>query len=578
MKKNCFSCYNPWFAFLILVGLALVAAYPLLTETWFISHENAHLPERVIAVAEEMRHGDFYPRWLSVSHHGKGSPFFNFYSPAFYLVAGLFFVAGLPLTIAMKATAVLLFLAGAWGMYVWCRPHYGGAGGVVAAILYLFVPYHFVDIYVRGAMAEFGALAVLPYVFHGIDLALDREEHAARALLVTGLASAGLLLFHNLSALMAVPFAVVYGLFRCWQAQVPLRRMGVAMAGACAGVCLSAFYWLPVLAERRFLGKLETVTSGYGDYKLHFVYPHQFFSTYWGFGGSWPGTDDKMSYQIGMVVVLFVLTSIVISLASRAGSKQFVWLTVALGVGGLCMALELSLPVYRLASWLAYVQFPWRFLGVGTLFLAAAGGGASAGPMRPSFRWALVLTAAAASILASCEQRSVVPQKVADVDTYAETVLGKRLFGSMCNNDEYLPRWVSPGTAGFVPEIQPNVAGGAVSELKISGKNMSFLVDAPESGGRAYFPWHYFPGWRATVDGKADVVTPSADGYVSLALPPGRHAVRLSFGSTWPRMTGWGIAGSTLLALSGWSLLERKRRFPPACARSVKAVDSLHMP
>ena len=344
MKKSRFCLDNPWFAFLIIAGLTLVAASPLFTEPWFISHENAHVPERVIAVAEEMRHGDFYPRWLSVTHHGKGSPFFNFYSPAFYLITSFFHVSGLPLTIALKSTLVLLFLAGGWGMYLWCRPRYGGTGGVVAAILYLFVPYHFVNIYVRGAMAEFGALAVLPYLFHGIDLTLDPETPAAKGILVTGLAAASLLLFHNLSAIMAIPFTVVYALFRYRQADTPLRRLGVAVGGGVAGVCLSAFYWLPVLAERRFLGKLDTVTSGYGDYRLHFVYPHQLFSSYWGFGGSFPGVDDKMSFQVGTVVLLFVLTSLVLALASRNDSRRFVWLTALLAVGGVGMTLGLALP------------------------------------------------------------------------------------------------------------------------------------------------------------------------------------------------------------------------------------------
>jgi hypothetical protein len=158
-------------ALLLLASLTLITSAPLWSVDWFTSHENLAPIDRVLAYAAEIRHGDFYPRWLSLTYYGKGSPFANFYSPAFYLLVAWLHAAGLPLLISLKALSTLLFFAGAWGMYLWTRPHFGNLGGLVAAIVYLFTPYHFVDIYVRAAFAEFAALAVLPYLFWAIDRA-----------------------------------------------------------------------------------------------------------------------------------------------------------------------------------------------------------------------------------------------------------------------------------------------------------------------------------------------------------------------------------------------------------------------
>ena len=60
------------------------------------------------------------------------------------------------------------------------------------------------------------------------------------------------MLTHNLSALIFLPFAFLY----YWQMQggVPLRRRAVwlVLLGL-ASISLSAFYWLPVLAQTRWV-------------------------------------------------------------------------------------------------------------------------------------------------------------------------------------------------------------------------------------------------------------------------------------------------------------------------------------
>ena len=109
-------------------------------------HEGLDPLKRVMALSAEIRHGDPYPRWLFDTYHGKGSPFFNFYTPGFYLFSAYLHTAGFPLVVALKLTSVLLFFAGGWGMLLWTRRYGGQVGGLLAAILYLFAPYHFVDI------------------------------------------------------------------------------------------------------------------------------------------------------------------------------------------------------------------------------------------------------------------------------------------------------------------------------------------------------------------------------------------------------------------------------------------------
>ncbi|MGC2048759.1 MAG: hypothetical protein WA635_09130, partial [Gallionella sp.] len=124
----------------LLALLSAIAASALLPGGWFNSHEGIAPIERILALSYEIRNGDCYPRWLSSAYQSQGLPFFNFYSPMFYLTAAYLYTLGLPLLFALKFVTGLMFFAGSLGMFIWVRKHCGAAGGLISAIVYLFLP------------------------------------------------------------------------------------------------------------------------------------------------------------------------------------------------------------------------------------------------------------------------------------------------------------------------------------------------------------------------------------------------------------------------------------------------------
>jgi hypothetical protein len=57
------------------------------------------------------------------------------------------------------------------------------------------------------------------------------------------------------------------------------------------------------------------------------------------------------------------------------------------------------------------------------------------------------------------------------------------------------------------------------------------LVATGESaGGEALIRRNWFPRWRATVNGQAAAITRTADGYMSVAIPPGPVRLELTYG------------------------------------------------
>jgi hypothetical protein len=59
------------------------------------------------------------------------------------------------------------------------------------------------------------------------------------------------MLAHNITALFVVPFLALYLVGMAW-IEGRIRRLAPAAAAGALGLGLSAFYWLPALAEREY--------------------------------------------------------------------------------------------------------------------------------------------------------------------------------------------------------------------------------------------------------------------------------------------------------------------------------------
>ncbi len=311
---------------LILAGLAYVpalAVHGLLATR--AAGDSPFLLERVHQMSAALIAGHFPPRWMPDAAYGLGYPFWNYYSPLIFLVAGVIVVLGGGFVGAIKLSGLLCFLAAAAGAYVLARRTWGSrAAGFLASAAYTFAPYHLVNVYVRGdALAELAAYALFPWVLVALDHAARR--HSAGATAALAIAFALLLVSHNVSALLFAPVILAYVIWKLlpdrlgrgarwrprrdraappgappaelvgspsWRTALPaavLRGMAVAerrlwpwrltgrAAGAAAilgglllGAGLAAWFVLPAVFLERDAVQLAENTTGYFHYANHF--------------------------------------------------------------------------------------------------------------------------------------------------------------------------------------------------------------------------------------------------------------------------------------------------------------------
>jgi hypothetical protein len=233
------------------------------------------------------------------ANFGYGYPFYNYYAALSIYIAAFFRILGLSYVMAIKAAQLSGFIIAALAMYLLSRRWFhDNWAGLLAATAYTFAPFHMVNVYVRGdSLAEFWAMALFPVVILALESAISKvrainllEQQipvaagkprfnlaSRRAMAFLALASAALVLSHNISALIFAPFILLYlaSIFikdpghSSPDSKISLKSAGLLFIALLLGLALSAWFWLPALAERG-LAQMGPITSGYFHFSNHF--------------------------------------------------------------------------------------------------------------------------------------------------------------------------------------------------------------------------------------------------------------------------------------------------------------------
>jgi len=604
--------------------LTIPALLPLAAPGYFFSaHDGRHSVFWLYEFDAAFRDGALWPIWVPDHVLGFGYPLWLVYTPLAFFVAEAFHLLGLGLVAAVKAAWALWFLVGALGIYRLARRWWGPAAALVASLAYTYAPYHLMDIYVRSAYAEFAALALAPWALLGVVAVWEapRPRTAALAALPIG----ALLLTHAAAPAVFLPLIAGLAAWKGLQAVAkhflsrPGRRAetqraifqpststpalhqtqcgasvrvhlrptlwtGVAFA---LGIGLALIFWLPALAERRFVQEASWLRGTY-DYARHFVYPGQLLNAFWGFGFSVPGPGDGMSFGLGLIpwIVAGVAAAAALGLArpalqSRRAEAIFLVLASLIVIFAMTPA---AAPAWAAFPLLASIQFPWRLLAVTTIALALlAGAGArwledglnrqtSGGGSKPSpFPYLLALLIVLASF--PYTRPELTPIRPED-ETVLAIVEFEAKYPDMRGMTSYAQRNPSEATS---PLIAQYLAGEPLRRAEIISGTGEVLEQAATANSararvradgavRLRFYTNFFPGWQATVDGRPVEIAPDPpDGLIGLNLPPGEHDVRLRLLPTPVRQIG--LALSALTALGVVALLiwdARRSRKDPA--------------
>lgn len=448
--------------FIILI-FAIIGLRSLFSVPFYTSHDGFTHTARIAAYYKTLGDGQFPPRWAVNLNSTLGSPIFTYSYPLPYFLGSVIHLLNFSYQNTYRLIMAGAFILGSLGMYLWLSRVLGKVPGLVGSIFYMWVPYRFLNLYVRGAFAENLAYAILPFCFLTIEFWP-----------LFSLSIAALLLSHNVVAFMALPMIFLWGVLK--------KKTKKVSAGMVFGFLMSAFIYFPDLFERGYI----RFDAGISYYKEHFVNFYQLLRSPWGYGFDLPGiVNDAMSFQLGLAHLLALGIFLILFFKKRSGETVFF-----LGVFILSVFLLVDTPyivnIWKIIPALStIVDFPWRFLGIAVFALSVLAAYAV-----KWFRFQKLLTIFLLMAVLIANRNFI---RINESLNYSDKVFDEYTGTSTANSNEYLPiLHKSPHLPARVEPVEIDQGNAKVEILSRNAWGMDFKIETNEAIvariNRFYFP------------------------------------------------------------------------------------------
>lgn len=344
---------------LLLCGLA-----PLLAPGIPNGHDLYYHLSRLHAMAVNFSLGEVPSMVNHEALAGYGYATGLFYPDFFLYPAVLLMKCGMGILAAYKCMVVACVFATAYGAYFCARRLSATCFGAFAtALLYAWSSYFAVDVFVRAAFGEWSMFVFAPWIILGLYETVLGEP---RRFPYLSFGFAGLALAHSLSLLMMGAICAAFVAFNAVRILREPRRILYLALSPVPVALVSLAYILPMLEQFAHLHFHIEIEDNAGilsrcmpPLKMLLELP-----------------ASKAEYWIppGIGTMLAIAALQRFRLASRRTAPEL-FRDMLLVAGVCCLLMSSEMPPWKGAfKPLAVIQFPWRFFGPATAFLAFGGG------------------------------------------------------------------------------------------------------------------------------------------------------------------------------------------------------------
>ncbi len=499
--------------YIILIAVAAILCIPLLNKEADIYYDDGvqHIA-RAFSTQTALDNGES-TKVLSNLTNGYGYSWNLFYGPLSSL--GLVIVNWI-MSSWINAYKVLLFIClflSGFSMFkfVFRITDDRNVAGL-AGILYMSMPYHLTDMYIRNALGEFISFIFFPLVFLGLYNIFHKDNRDYW--LVIG--AVGLILTHNLMTMLTVIFAFVYLIIYlpCLKDKEIRNRIIFSLIFI---LFLTSFFWVPMLEAtihtnyKAFESEGMTTKEKLLSFALE---PKELFVT---------EKDETYVFELGPHIWIMLCFAIpAIRVLDKQYKKEYI---LFLFLSLFCMfASTKYFPWRHLNNSFYIIQFPWRMLAFANLFLAVVCS-INMGIVIKKFGFKdfIILSIITILYVASLKDFAPTTKIVKDIEDFNVGIIyGKQneVIAGM-GRGEYLPTLADKNRFDIAVRedtVLVTDGKGEVANVKKEGAHLTCELTTLEDDTIYEFPYIYYPGYTITIDGHKIGYFESENGLVAIGL------------------------------------------------------------
>lgn len=492
--------------------------------------------------ADALSQGQFPVRWVEWHQAGQSLPLFVYYQPFIYYFAELPNLLGLNLLDSMNISTLFLWIFSGITMFMFVRKITNNiTAGLISASLYIFLPYHVLNIFIRSAYPESAALAFMPLLFYGIYAFFDKPSKFN--FVIISISFFLITISHPVSFMIfALPvLAFIFFIYYINKQKIKNKTLLNIFLAFLLGIGLSAFYIFPAIQLQHAVNT-SYLTGGVYDFRNHFLCFNQLIFSAWGTGNSIKGCGDNLSFQISTISIFILISSAIMLIYKKYRHQKNINIKLLgffllFSLFGIFLTLPPSKFIWDQIIYFSLIQFPWRFLGL-TMFCISILGGIIYSML--NFRAKDILGIIFLILIPILSYQFLQPGWYLPKDFFAQdstkfyeikTLHQKKDIANMGYMPKTVKALIRPAE---IPksEIKVTPPNAKVETISNEFDRKIFFVNS-QTRGNALLYIHYFPGWKFYVKGH-EVASDHANqfGFPIISFPSGKSTITAVYQGT----------------------------------------------
>lgn len=368
-----------------LLATTVFSSLPLFANFLFWGHDmNFHMA-RIWSLAEGMKHGHLIVPIQTEMINGYGYATPLFYSQLFLYIPAVLYLMAAPLQVCYQIYAILINAATCLICY-YCVKGLLKSRNLAAfgAALYTLSAYRIANLYVRAAVGEYTAMAFFPLALYGfakVYMAEGKKINRGEYLpIVFGLS--GMIQCHVLSCELSAFFILALCIL-CIKKTLQPARLFALIKAALLTVGVNFAFLLPFLQSMQM--DVAVRHDEINEIQDHGTYLLQVLGIFM------PSTGDSkkgMAFEMPMAIGFALIIGLVAFLACCVKKQEWgLEKNKLMRAGVVCSGFAIACIVFStrffpwdsvknisggLAKVFCMIQFPWRYLSLGTVFCVFA--------------------------------------------------------------------------------------------------------------------------------------------------------------------------------------------------------------